>query len=322
VIVVALTQEGYLNSSVPGGVATTLAITGNDGGTYTLNGGSSMKSSNVTQAVTLGQALSAVVPIVVGAVAYAWFVGPAGSEKLQTITTINSVVFSLPLSTTSQAASAITADCSKNTSVAFDGILTIAFKNAATNNAYLYSCANGAAGAGTGLTPSGKGSVVEIDQMLVSMWNNYRVSPTVIYVNAQELNNITTCVLSSSSSPLLRYNTDIDQAGMVEYKLTAGGVISFYFNPFTADGGVKIPVKIHPNLAPGTIVAWAETLPPWYVSNETPMVAEMLTRQDYHNEVWPRTTRKTFYGMYCQEALAVYAPFCLGIINNIGNSIN
>ena len=35
--------------------------------------------------------------IVNGAVSYAWFVGPAGSETLQAITSINSVAFSAPL---------------------------------------------------------------------------------------------------------------------------------------------------------------------------------------------------------------------------------
>ena len=57
VIVVALTFEGYRNSSLSGGVATSKTITGNDGNTYTLNGGSSTRSANATQAVTLGQTL-------------------------------------------------------------------------------------------------------------------------------------------------------------------------------------------------------------------------------------------------------------------------
>ena len=78
-IVVGLAFEGYRNSSLSGGVATTKTITGNDGNTYTLNGGSSMRSANVTQAVTLGQTLFATAPIINGAVAYAWYVGSAGS---------------------------------------------------------------------------------------------------------------------------------------------------------------------------------------------------------------------------------------------------
>lgn len=319
-IVVALTQEGALNSSLTGGVATSLSITGNDGSAYTLNGGSSMKSAAQTQAITLGQILSLSVPAVSGAVAYAWFVGTAGNEKLEAITNINSVTFSAPLAGTGQAATAIASDHSKNAGVAFDGLLTTAFNNAAISNAYLKVMATGTPGTGTGLTASGSGGIQEIDDMLVSMWNLYRVSPTVIYVNAQELRNITKKVLTNASGPLLRYNVAADNAGMVEYKLTAAGVVSFYFNPYTADGGVRIPIKIHPNLQPGTLLAWAERLPPWYVSNETPMVAEMLTRRDYTNEVWPRTNRAQYYGVYVQEALAVYAPFCMGVITNIGNA--
>ncbi|MGD1038075.1 MAG: hypothetical protein ABR878_13040, partial [Roseiarcus sp.] len=119
VIVVALTFEGYRNSTLGAGVATTKTITGNDGNTYTLNGGSSNKSGNTTQAVTLGQTLFATAPIVNGAVAYAWYVGAAGSETLQAITSINSVAFSAPLLSGQQAASVIAADNSCNTTLAF-----------------------------------------------------------------------------------------------------------------------------------------------------------------------------------------------------------
>jgi hypothetical protein len=316
VIVVALTLEGYMNSSLSGGVATTLTITGNDGQSYTLSGGSSNKSTNATQAVTLGQTLTASVAAVNGAVAYAWFVGTAGSETLQAITTINTAIFNAPLTGGQQAVSGITADNSTNSGLAFDGLLTASF--AAGSNAYVKTMAT-VAGTGSFLTASGAGGIVEIDTMLKSMWDSYRISPTVIYVNSQELHNITTKVLTNSSGPLLRYNVAADQDGMVEYKLTAAGVVSFYFNPYTPDGGVRIPIKIHPNLPPGTLVGWAEKLPPWYISNEIPEVAVVQTRQDYYTEVWPKTTRAQYYGIYAQEALAVYAPFAMGVITNIGN---
>jgi hypothetical protein len=315
VIVAALTLEGWLNSSVAAGVATTLNITGNDGQAYTLSGGSSNRSANTTQAVTSGQTLFATVPPVTGAVAYAWFVGPAGSETLQAITTINTASFNAPLAGGRQAATAIAADNSFN-ATAFDGLLTSAF--AAGSNAYVQALAT-VPGTGAFLTPSGAGGIVEIDNMLKSMWDNFRVSPTVIYVSSQELKNITAKVLTAGTAPLLRYNVAAEQEGMVEYKLTASGVVSFYFNPYTADGGIRIPIKIHPNLPPGTLIAWAEKLPPWYVSNEVPEVAVVQTRQDYYTEVWPKTTRSQFYGVYSQQTLAVYAPFALGVITNIGN---
>src|SRR5271166_2022684 len=164
VIVVALSFEGYRNSSVATGVATIKTITGNDGNTYTLNGGSSMRSANATQAVTLGQTLNATLgTIPAGAVAYAWYVGPAGSETLQAITTINSATFSAPLATGQQSASVVTADNSRNATLAFDGLLTVGL-NPATPS-YVQALASGTAGTGTFLTSSGRGSIVEIDNM-------------------------------------------------------------------------------------------------------------------------------------------------------------
>ena len=316
-IIVALSFEGYRNSSVAGGVATSKTITGNDGNTYTLNGGSSMRSANATQAVTLGQTLSAIAPLVTGAVAYAWYVGAAGSETLQAITTINSATFSAPLTSGQQAATAITADNSRNATLAFDGLLTVGFNPA--NNAYVQTLASGTAGTGMFLTASGRGSVVEIDNMLVSMWNAYRVSPTVLYVNAQEQRNITNKCLTNASGPLLRYNVAVDGGNGGPYGVSASGVVRWYYNPFSIDGGFDIPVKVHPDLPPGTILALCERLPVWYQSNQTPNVAEVMTRRDYYRVDWPLRTRRREFGVYAEETLAVYAPFGVGILANIGN---
>jgi hypothetical protein len=282
-----------------------------------LNGGSSNRSANATQAVTLGQTLSTTVSVVNGAVAYAWFVGAAGSETLQAITSINSATFSTPLLTGQQPASTITADSSRNPGLAYDGLLNVGFNPA--NNAYVQSLATGTAGTGTFMTPSGRGSVVEIDNMLVSMWNNYRISPTVIYVNAQEQRNITNKCLTNASGPLLHYNVQADGDNSRPYGVSASGVVRWYYNPFSVDGGFDIPVKVHPNLPPGTILAYSERLPVWYQSNQVPNVAEVMTRRDYYRVDWPLRTRRYEYGVYTEEVLAVYAPFGVGILTNIGN---
>lgn len=312
--VVAVTLEGFFASTrvAPLAVAVQKVVTSADGSNFTVNGGSSNKSTTATQAVTLGQTLSASTTPIQGAVAYAWFVGPAGSEKLEAITTINSASFSAPLAGTGQALSAISADNSTN-SMAFDGLLSV-FGNA-SSGAYKAQLATGTAGTGTPLTASGRGSVVEIDAMLQGLWDKYQVSPTVLYVNSQELKNITAKVLSAASSPLLQYHQSPEAA----YQLTAGGVISFYYNPFMLDGGMRMPVKIHPNLPPGTILAWCENLPMQYQSNEVPNVAEVKTRQDYYQVDWPLRTRRREVGVYAEEVLAVYAPFAGGIISNIAN---
>ena len=224
--VVALTLEGYQNSggtplnTVAGtanaavtaaAVATQKSVTGADGKAYTLSGGSSNISAlSSGQAVTSGtNMLAASVAAVSGAVAYAWFVGTtnaAGSGTLQAITPLNSVTISAPLVAGTQPAASITQDSSFNASYAYNGLLTTAF---GSGTAYVNSLATGTPGTGTFLTSSGRGSVNEIDQMFQTMWNNFELSPTVLYVNAQELKNITSKVLTGASAPLLRY----DRAG-------------------------------------------------------------------------------------------------------------
>jgi hypothetical protein len=313
VIVVPLTLEGFLAASLSSGVVQTQAITGQDGKPYTLNGGSGNKSSNNTQAVTLGQTLFASIAPITGAVAYAWYVGTAGAETLQAITTINSASFSAPLTSGQQAATAITADCSYNANYAFDGLLSTAFKGG--SGAYIAVQATGTAGTGTPLTSSGRGSVQEIDTMLKAMWDNWRVSPTVLWVNSQEQKNITNKVLSTGSAPLLQFRTE----GKEPLAIVAGGVVAYYYNPFAMNGGVNIPVMLHPTLPPGTIMGWCENLPIQYQNNNVPNVAEVHCRQDYYQIDWPLVTRAWQSGVYSEEVLAVYAPFAIGIITNIGN---
>ena len=135
---------------------------------------------------------------------YAWYTGTAGSEKLEAITTINSVVFTKPLLGTGQAATAVTLDASQNSNYGFDGLLYSALLSG--SGAYVNTLATGTAGTGTPLTAGGRGNVNEIDAMFQSMWDNFRCGPTVILANSQEVKNITNKVLSSASGPLLRYD--------------------------------------------------------------------------------------------------------------------
>lgn len=318
VIVVALTAHGFQQMNAATGLVTQVSVTSNDGqGAFTVNGGCSNKSANATQVISAGQSLQATVTVVNGAVGYAWFIGPAGSETLQTISTLNSINFATTLAAGRQAATAIAADYSTN-SIAFDGLMTQAYKNNAVS--YINTLATGTAGIGTQLTAVGNGEVLEIRNMLKSMWDQNRVSITRLYVNSQELASLTKLVMTSGSAPLLRINeqTTGDAPGSV--KVTGGAVVGWYFNPYTADGGRFIPIIIHPNMVAGTLFGYAEVLPATYMSNETPTVAEVILRQDYTVEKWARTARRSFYGVFAQEAVAVYAPFCLGIITNIAPS--
>lgn len=321
VYVVALTLEGYQNSSITSGVATQKTIVSADGKQSTINGGSSTKSSVATVTPSAGENIFATTTIKNGAVAYAWYWGASGSELLGAITTINSVKISAT-ATGTQNASGITQDLSVNDGTtggganqvtAFDGLMTNTFSNSASSNAYVASLVTGTPGIGTVLTASGKGTVNEIDALLLYLWNTWRISPNKMWVNAQQLKDITTLCLNASSGPLLRINSD----GNGDIQLTAGATVSFYMNYFTTNGGTKIPVAIHPNMPAGTIYFQCTQLPTYYKSNETPTVAEVITRRDYYRIDWPLVTRERQYGVYSEECLAVYAPFGFAILNNI-----
>jgi hypothetical protein len=311
---VSLTLEGYFNSAVSAvGVATTKSVTPADGSTaFTVKGGSSTKSPVATITPAAGQAITATVASVSGAVAYAWYFGASGAELLVAITTINSVSISA-IGVGTQNASAITADNTTNTTGS-DGLLYTAFKSA--SGAINTVMPIGTVGVGTPLTSSGRGSVVEIDALLQSMWDSYQLGATVIYCNSQEIKNITTKIMAASGSgSLLRVNTD----GKSPYGVTAGGVVNNYFNPFMPGGGQIIPVRIHPKLPPGTIMAYCEELPIYYQNNEVQNVAEVITRQDYYQIDWPVRSRQYESGVYSEQVLAVYCPFAVATITNIAN---
>jgi hypothetical protein len=315
VYVFALTYEGYQMATIAGGIKRLLTVTGMDGLTYTLNGGSSITSANKTQAVTLGQTLFLNTTTIKGAVAYAWYVGAAGAERLEAITTINSLAISAPLLGTGQLYSAVTVpgtDYSLNTT-GFDGLLYTAWNSSL---AYYKALAPGTAGTGTALTASGRGTISEIDTALKAFWDSYRVSPEVIYVNSQELTNIYNKVFVSGANPMVRFNID---AGSNNVSFTAGAVVGFYMNPYSLDGGNVIPIKLHPTLPAGIILFWCNNLPAFYQSANVPQVAQVQCRRDYYQIPWPIVTRANATGVYSEEVLKVYAPFALGTITNIAN---
>ncbi|MBU3640009.1 hypothetical protein [Polynucleobacter sp. AP-RePozz3-80-G7] len=299
----------YFNAAtaqVPGQIVRTNA----DGTTDTFGGGSARKSASAT-VNTSGSAgsITASVAQVNGAVGYAWFVGEAGSEKLVAVTSINSAVITAAASAGAQTAASLADSDNSTSALDFDGLLTQAFKP--NSGAYIYNMATGTAGAGTGLTADGAGGIAEFEQAFVQFYNRYRLSPTVIYVSAQELINITKKVIGNGGAPLLRMTTDAVNPG----NLQAGLRVAEYLNKVT---GTKIPVVIHPNMPAGTVFFHTEKLP--YPTSNVGNVVQMLMRQDYYQLEWPVKTRKYEYGVYADGVLQHYAPFAMGVITNIANA--
>jgi hypothetical protein len=309
VICVALTNEAYLNGSIAGGIQGAVTRTNADGSTDTYGGGSGQKSAAATQ-VTTGSAstISATVAVKAGAVAYAWFWGTAGNELLGAITTINSVLITAA-ATGTQNASTLTGDNSVNNLV-FNGL----FSQIATSgsNSYIAALPTGVAGTGTTLTGDGAGGVVQIDAALKSFWDNFRLTPTDIYVNAQEQQNISAKILAGAANSAQRFTFSADQ-GMI-----AGGVmVRSYLNKFGMNGAMEIPIRLHPNVPPGTILFYCDQLP--YPLSNVSSVLRMLNRRDYYQIEWPLRSRRYEYGVYCDEVLQNYFTPAFGKITNIAN---
>ena len=321
-ICVALTLQAYLDvagvnnggtgaffnsatSSVPG----TIVRNNAGGGTSTFGGGSARQSVAAT-IVTTGatSTVTASVATVNAAVGYAWYMGVAGSERLVAVSSINSVVITAAASGSAQLASALGGADNSTSALDFDGLLTQAFKPG--SNAVINYAASGVAGVGTGLTSDNAGGVVEFEAMFVQMYNRYRLSPTVIYVNPQELVLLSKKIVSGQGAPLLSMTTPAN--GVTQ--ITAGTHVGKYMNKVTGD---VIPIVVHPNMPAGTIFFYTATLP--YALSGIDSVAKMLLRQDYYQLEWPLVTRRYDYGVYFDGVLQHYAPFSMGIITNLAN---
>lgn len=310
---VALTGDGFRRSSVTNGVVTSIARTNADSTTDTIGGGASqISASSGAQTITAAQEnLQATVTPVRGAMAYAWFFGTAiGTALLGAITTINSVVLSAnPAGTQLANAAGLSSDNSRD-QLGFDGLIPQIYNG----SGYYVQQPTGALGVGTGLTVNNAGGLVEFDVALRSFWDNYKVWPTAAWVTSQELINITNKVLANGGSSTIRFAVDI---GPNLANLVAGAVIGFYINKFTAGGGQLIPIRLHPNLTPGTILFTSKSLP--YPANGITNLVQVKQRQPYYQIEWALRSRKYEYGVYVDEVLQMYATFPFGVISNIGN---
>ncbi len=311
VYVVALTLEGINNLGTTGPIGqyqitdpATLQAT-------TANGGASPVSAGTSPGLLAGTTnlLNCSVPIVNGALAYAWFVSTAGTLAtafFAAVSYINSIVIKSLPAATNVPASTFSADFSAN-ALAYDGLLYYAFNPAL--GAYISTQATGTVGTGTPLTSDSAGGIVEIDTMLKSFWDNLRLGPQVILVNSQEALNINKKVIAGGAAPLFRFVTEGGDAGV-----TAATRVRNYLNKFT---GEEIPLDVHPNMPPGTLFAVTERLP--YPNTNVPIPIVVETRQEYYQLEWPLRTRLYETGVYADEVLIAYFPAGFGIISNIAN---
>jgi hypothetical protein len=320
VICVALGLQSYwdvagINNGQTGGsfnaataqVKSSITRTNADGSTDTFGAGTAQKSAAATVAVTgpTGSVAASVTPVR-GAVAYAWYWGAAGSERLGAVTTINSASITAAADGAAQLASALPSADNSTSALEFDGLLTIASKSAL--GSYFNALATGTPGTGTSLTGAG-GRVVEIDTGLAAFYDKYRLQPDKIYVNFRQFQKITNLVLGQTN-PQVMFTVDVNSPK----ELVAGRNVGKYLSPIT---GEVIDLVVHPNLPPGTIM-FRTTRVPSYLDGVSDL-CRVRTRREYHQIEWPLRTRKYEYGVYADEVLQHYFPPSLGLITNVAN---
>lgn len=314
VVCVALTHDGWTRATVAAGVVQTIVRTNADGTTDTINGGTAQPSAIASITISAGTAVQSVkasVTAVNGAVAYAWYIGPDTTHQyLSKITSINSTVLTAtPANTYQNAYSLVAADYSADGTYSFDGLLYQT--GFGSGGSYIATQPTGTAGTGTPLTSDGAGGIVEINTLLQSMYDNYRLSPDTAWCNSQEIINISNKVIAGGAAPLFRFNLD-GQSGNLS--IVAGAVVGNYLNKVT---GQLVKIRVHPFCPPGTMLFTSKTLP--YPQSGVSTVAEIKERRSYYQIEWPLRTRKYEYGCYVDETLAVRFLPAFAMITNIAN---
>ena len=307
VVCVALTFDGAANSDVTNGVQIPYTRTNADGSTDVISGFYAAPSAAASQ-VTTGttSTISASVTAVNGAFAYAWFAGASGSERLQQITSINSVKLTAAIPGTGQLLSALTSGDQSINSLVYDGLLSQIFTSG--SGSYVKSLATGTAGTGTNLTStgSGTGGIAEIDAAIESFYRTYRLIPTHIIMNSVDQKNAKNLILSG--------NTNLAPFFMAGNELSGSARLKTYVNPI-GFGNPTLEVLVHPFMPQGTMMFYSDRVP--YQLTNVADICKVHLRRDYYSVDWPVVTRKWTYGVYFDGVLQHYFPPAMGMITNI-----
>lgn len=250
--------------------------------------------------VTENQKLTCTCTAKAGAGAYAWFVGTAGNEVLQIITTNPSVVIS-SLSTGGSAAS--TSDGSADT-LSYDGIVPQVVENG-TAAGNLVNQANAE------LTPN-DGGVKEIDDMLDYIYGLHNVVPTDIYCAPAQMRDVATAVQAGNSNNFFSVNV----ANGNQNILTANYAVDKYIHKTT---GQVVNVHCHAYLPDGTILFLTENLNAYSI--DVPYAMAMHCAIDYFQLDYAPAAPANQYDIMTHNALAMYHPKACGLIYNVKNGI-
>lgn len=315
------------STAVPVKVAARTGTNYSYGGSTIASAAGSVTTSSVAPST---HSAVATVTAVRGAVAYDWFVNGfyytttvVNKVTITAIPTANQAVpVTLPGLFATAPASVPVADTSANP-WEFNGLLTTLAGDYATGGASgLVQAGTGlASGAqftsldGAGFTGSGQ-TINELDALNTAFFNTTFMSPTEYMCSSVDASKLSALILGSANGGTTFFTPGNDGRS----NITAGGFVAHYINK--ADGGTPIPIKVHPNMVPGTLIARTDhvNFPNSNISNVFEL-RDLEGVQDYEYGVSRGTGPgggPRFDGeVYSSSVLVNRAPIAQAVISNI-----
>ena len=161
---------------------------------------------------------------------------------------------------------------------------------------------------GKGLTPSGTGTVVEIDNAIAAQFKTYQAVPDRLVVGMDMIQPITDAAQSGSSN--LRFLVESGPEGQIR----GGQVLKEYRLKFSPDGMARVlPVEVSPNIPANAIWLPSMNNPFPSTSATVPNVLELAEIKPMYSLNYAFTSRQYRLGTYVQTTLVNRAPQ-LGIL--------
>lgn len=296
-------------------------------------GGSTVASAQGT--VTTGGGTStntatASVAAVIGAVAYDWFV----AGFYYTTTSVNKVLITsipvanaaIPTTLPGLNSTAITAVPVADASAKpndFNGLLAtlagdyatggatgLVTRGTGTNSGAQFTSLDGAA-----FTVTGQ-NVKELDDLNTAIFNSVQLGPDAYMMSSQQATEISSAIGASAAGGTTMFLPNLDGRN----EAVAGQFVGYYINKAT--GGTPVKIEVHPNLAPGTVIARTDSVP--FPNSNIVNTLEMRNLDEVYSYEYgaaraagagggPREDGETL----SLSTLINRAPVAMGVISNI-----
>lgn len=277
-------------------------------------------AGSVTIASGSTNSIVASVAYVAGAFCYDWYTdnGLGGSLYYYGTSSVNTITITAAAPNTNPTAPAT--DSSAN-ALSYNGFAATLVGDYTANGQVTRGTGTRASGATisslNGATMTGvDGSIQEIDNLLLTIAQTYKLSPTRFLMNPQEAYNMTNKIFATGGFRVML------QVGRQQDALTGGTFLERYINK--AWQGQAIQIVVDPNVPAGHILGITDTLP--YPGNRISGVLECETQEEY-TEVPYATARvagggggpRYDYEVRCIKVLKNYFPAGAFILHNVAN---